>query len=178
MDAACGWRAWVADWRLRDARLDGPERFILASFSKLTLLETLPEARRDPALVPNGEVAEMADMYLKGAENPRHRYRVAVDDQDAPIGHAIALLRTDKDEVPFGYSYSRYVLPVWRRRGIARALLLDALQWWAAHDAAYVQAHTHPTNTPLLSLFQSEGFAVMEHTTGRWESLLLRRDLL
>ena len=52
----------MADWRLRDAQLDGPERFILASFSKLTILETLPEARRDPSLVPNGEVADMADM--------------------------------------------------------------------------------------------------------------------
>ena len=115
-------------------------------------------------------------MYRSHADNPLHRYLLAVDADDQPVGHAIALLRLDGEGVRHGYSYTRYVLPEHRRRGLARHLLQTALGWWQAQEAAYILAHTHPTNHALQALFVSEGFRVVEQRAGRWPSVVLRRD--
>ena len=148
-----------------------------ASFSMLTVLETLPEARRDPSIVPNLSVEAMAAMYARHRDNPEHRYLVAVDEAGELVGHAIALVRVDEAGVRHGYSYSRYVLPRCRRQGLGRRLLREALRWWEGAGVAYVQAHTHPTNAPLLGLFRSEGFEVVGESGTRWRSLVLRREV-
>lgn len=159
-----------------DFRLD-EEVNVAASFSMLTLLETLPEARRDPACVPNFSVASMAEMYRENRHNPAHRYLVVTDEDGMLVGHAIALMRLDDDGVRHGYSYTRYILPSHRRKGLARRLLHEAKAWWRAEGARYVLAHTHPTNAPLQALFHDEGFRAVEQRGGRWPSLLLRWDL-
>lgn len=155
---------------------DSSEVYVAASFSALTILETLPEARRDPGLVPRSSVEEMAEMYNAGRDNPKHWYRVAEVDGEV-VGHAIALMREDDAGVPHGYSYTRYVLPAWRRRGIARALLDAALEWWRSQGAAYVLSNTHPTNHALRALHGSSGFEEVGLSEGRWPSIQLRREL-
>jgi ribosomal protein S18 acetylase RimI-like enzyme len=146
----------------------------VAAFSLMTLLESLPEARRDPDSIPNFSIDSMASLYLSERHNPDHRYWVVDAGDGLLVGHAIGLMRTDDDGVRHGYSYTRYVLPRYRRRGIARQMLQHAKAWWHAQDVAYVLAHTHPSNTPLLNLFASEGFSVAETRAGPWPSLLLR----
>lgn len=161
--------------RIRPLDFDRDEEVVVAaSFSKLTLLETLPEARRDPELVPNGSVAEMAAMYRRGRENPDHRYLVAEAGDGMLVGHAIALMRTDEDGLRYGYGYTRCVLPSHRRRGLARRLLRTAKAWWAEQGADHVMAHTHATNRALQALFTSEGFVVLGTGEGRWPSVVLR----
>ncbi|MEL6182053.1 MAG: GNAT family N-acetyltransferase [Myxococcota bacterium] len=148
----------------------------VASFSMLTILETLPEARRDPSIVPNLSVEAMASSYAQHRSNPDHRVMV-VEETSTPmvVGAAIALMRTDDDGLRYGYSYTRYILPAHRRRGLARQLLRQAIAWWDEQGAAYVLAHTHPSNAPLLGLFTSEGFVEVGRSNKRWPSVILKR---
>ena len=150
------------------------EVYVAASFSMLTLLESLPEARRKPDSVPNFSIEEMAKMYRGGRHHPDHRYYVAEAEGGLIVGHAIALMRTEEDGTRYGYSYTRYILPTHRRQGLARRLLREAKGWWRSQGAAHVLAHTHTSNAPLLALFESEGFSVVERRDGRWPSLQLR----
>lgn len=155
---------------------DPSEVNIAASFSALTILETLPQARRDPTLVPRSSVEEMAQMYTGGRDNPDHWYRV-VEFEGEVVGHAIALMRRDEQGTPHGYSYTRYILPEFRRRGLAGALLDAAIAWWRERGAAYVLANTHPTNRGLRALFGSRGFHEEGLSEGRWPSVVLRLEL-
>lgn len=156
---------------------DAGEVMTVGSFGMLTILETLPESRQDPDLLPNFSARAMAEMYGEGRENPKHRYWVVTEPSGMVVGHAIALLRVDDAGELFGYSYSRYVLPAHRRAGIGRALLREAIAWWREQGAAYVMAHTHPTNAALLGLFKGAGFVEHERTNKRWPSVALRLEL-
>jgi ribosomal protein S18 acetylase RimI-like enzyme len=100
-------------------RLDGSsaEVHTAAAFSMLTILETLPESRREPGVVPNLDIASMARMYAEGQTNPDHLYLFALSPDGEAAGHVIALIRTDDDGVVHGYGYTLYVLPAHRRRG-------------------------------------------------------------
>ena len=146
----------------------------IASFSMLTILETLPDARRDPSIVPNLSVEAMAAMYRSDLGREDRRFWVCESADGAIVGHAIALLRTDESGLLYGYSYTRYVLPRWRRSGIARMLLRTAKHWWWEQGVVYVLAHTHPTNLPLQQLFLSEGFVVAGQREEQWSSVVLR----
>ena len=146
----------------------------IAAFSMLTILETLPDARRDPSIVPNLSVEAMAEMYRGDLGREDRRYWACENAEGTIVGHAIALLRTDESGLLHGYSYTRYVLPRWRRNGIARLLLQTAKRWWWEQGVLYVLAHTHSTNLSLRQLFLSEGFVVAGHEEKKWSSVVLR----
>lgn len=166
------------NYHIRPLDFTQPEEAqVVASFSMLTILETLPEVRCQPSLIPNLDVAKMARMYEEGRDNMDHLYLVAVNTSGLLVGHAIALMRTDEQGVRHGYSYSRYVLPMHRRQGIACALLEQALAWWRSHDASYVLAHTHTSNIALQALFAHAGFQEVERTQKKWSSATLRLDI-
>ena len=57
---------------------DDAEVHTAASFSLATLLESIPEFRTNPLLLPNATVSDMVSMYRAGCTNPEHRYLVAV----------------------------------------------------------------------------------------------------
>ncbi|MDG1484565.1 MAG: GNAT family N-acetyltransferase [Myxococcota bacterium] len=153
---------------------DDREVNTIASFSMLTILETLPESRLDPTIVPNLSIASMGEMYRSDLGRSDRNYLVAVDAEGNITGHAIAVLRTDDSGLPYGYSYTRYVLPAHRKQGIARQLLHAAKRWWWEQGVLYVLAHTHPTNLPLQRLFVSEGFIIDGEEDGKWPMVRLR----
>ena len=162
-------------YTIRDATPDDVGS--MSSFSILTILETLEDARRDPSVVPGFTHDEMATMYRKGLENPAHRYRVLAQPDGRLVGHGIYLLREDETGATYGYLYTRYVLPAHRRRGLGGQLLDEALNWFRNQEAGWVEAHTHPTNAPLQGLLQSRGFEAGPVIQGHWESVLLRKML-
>jgi ribosomal protein S18 acetylase RimI-like enzyme len=149
----------------------------MASFSMMTILETIPETRSDPSIVPGFSHEEMASMYREGLNNPDHRYLVATNEEDLLVGHGIYLLRRDDAGSPYGYLYSRYVLPAHRRRGLGGRMLDTALDWFKEMNAEWADAHTHPSNTGLKKLFISRGFEIGPVQEGRWASVLLRKTL-
>ena len=149
----------------------------MASFSILAILETVPEARTDPSIVPDFSHEEMAAMYRKGLRNPNHRYLVATTEEDLLVGHGIYVLRKHDAGASFGYLYTRYVLPAHRRRGRGGRMLDTALNWFKEMNAEWAEAHTHPSNSSLQDLFTSRGFAIGPIQEGRWASVLLRKSL-
>ena len=149
----------------------------MASFSILTILETLPETRIDPSIVPNFSHEAMASMYRKGLNNPDHRYVVATNEESMIVGHSIYLLRRNEAGTKFGYLYTRYVLPAHRGRGLGGRMLDGALDWFKKMNAEWAEAHTHPSNTNLQNLFSSRGFEQGSVQQGRWPSVLLRKVL-
>ena len=149
----------------------------IATFSLMTMLETIPELRSHVTDLPNFSIDEMQAMYAQGQSNPQHRYLCAVDDAGMLCGHAIFQLKKDDAGQTYGYCYTRYVLPRYRRRGVAARLLDEALGWFGEAGAAYALAHTHATNEPLRALFECAGFVVSERVDGRWPTLALRKEL-
>ena len=149
----------------------------MSSFSILTILETLPEVRIDPSIVPNFSHQDMLGMYRKGLTNPDHRYVVVTNAEGLRVGHCIYLLRRNDAGVRYGYLYTRYVLPAHRGRGLGGRMLDRALDWFEEMNAEWAEAHTHPSNTPLQNLFASRGFEKGPVLDGRWSSVLLRKSL-
>ena len=149
----------------------------MASFSIVTILETLPEVRRDPSIVPNFSHEDMASMYRKGLEDSDHRYVVVTTEESLVVGHAIYLLRRNAAGTKYGYLYTRYVLPAHRGQGLGGRMLDMALEWFEEMNAEYAEAHTHPSNTPLQNLFASRGFTKGPIQEGRWATVLLRKSL-
>ncbi len=149
----------------------------MSSFTILTILETLPEVRIDPAIVPGFSHQDMASMYRKGLNNSDHRYVVVTTEEGLVVGHAIYLLRYNEAGTKYGYLYTRYVLPAHRGRGLGGRMLDMALDWFDEMSADYAEAHTHPSNTPLQNLFASRGFEKGPVQEGRWPAVLLRKSL-
>ena len=150
---------------------------ITASFSILTIFETIPEARINPSIVPGFTHQEMAAMYQKGLDNPDHRQLVATNEEGLLVGHCIYLLRRNEAGVKYGYLYTRYVLPAHRGRGLGGRMLDRALAWFEEMNAEWAEAHTHPSNTPLQNLFASRGFEKGQVMEGQWSYVLLRKSL-
>ncbi len=147
-----------------------------ASFAMLTILETLPEARTTPDVVPNLTIEGMAQDYRTGLAREDRLFLMAYDGELA-VGHAIGLMREEEGQA-FGYCYTRYVLPSHRRRGLGRNMLRQTLTWFASQGAQFARAHTHPNNAGLLSLFTAEGFIEVKRYTHRWATVQLERPLI
>jgi ribosomal protein S18 acetylase RimI-like enzyme len=147
-------------------------------FSVMTLWESRPELRVDPATLPDFGYDAHKRIILAGADNPAQRYLIALDDHAHIVGHSIVLVRKTDDGEPYGYFWSRYVLPRYRRQGLARRFLSMALEWFSVKGARFAEVHVHIENTPLRDLFEQQGFRVVDRRTEHWTFLVLRKDLV
>jgi ribosomal protein S18 acetylase RimI-like enzyme len=105
------------------------------------------------------EFWRLDDSGLEEAINatPAARFRVAVrrggDGGGTVVGYAVTG-RAGRH----GYLQRLAVDPATQRHGIARALVLDGLQWLVRRDAARVLVNTQPDNDRALALYHSLGF--------------------
>jgi ribosomal protein S18 acetylase RimI-like enzyme len=97
------------------------------------------------------------------AATPNSRFRVAADGD--VVGYAV----TGRAGA-IGYLQRLAVLPDRQRRGIGRALTVDALVWVRRRGATSLLVNTQETNTAALELYEALGFqrqayglAVLEH---------------
>jgi GNAT superfamily N-acetyltransferase len=164
-------------YSFRNAQSD-EDAATMSSFSILTVLETLPETRLDPSIVPRFSHEEMKSMYLKGLDNPDHTYIIVMNDEGLAIGHTIYLLRQNDAGDTYGYLYTRYVLPAHRRKGLGSQMLDMALDHFKERKAEWAEAHTHPSNLGLQGLFKTRGFEIGPVEEGRWPAVTLRKSLL
>jgi ribosomal protein S18 acetylase RimI-like enzyme len=87
---------------------------------------------------------------------PLARFRVAVTGRDI-VGYAITGCASDS-----GYLQRLAVHPAHQRRGIAAALVADALQWLLASGATSASVNTQEANERALSLYERLGFVRVE----------------
>jgi len=147
-------------------------------FSLMTLWESRPEMRVDPSTLPQFGFDAHRGIILAGVDNPQHQYLVARDPEGRLAGHSIVIVRQTDEGTRYGYLWSRYVLPRFRRQGLARAFLHRNLDWLRQRTAAFAEVHVHVDNDGLRRLFESEGFRVVDRRTERWTFQVLRHDLM
>ena len=128
-----------------------------------TVLETIPEFKNDPdnALKawPNFTFEKMKEMFVKDYDNPDHRTFLIVDpEKNFILGHAICSIKEDDALNKYGYCFSRYINPEYRRKGLATKLLKEQEKWYVERKVKYVLAHTHENNTKLKGLFEKHGY--------------------
>jgi GNAT superfamily N-acetyltransferase len=146
-------------------------------FSMMTLWESRPELRIDPASIPDFGFQSTLRMYQAGTGNPAQRYLVALDGDANIVGHSIIGLRTGEDDERYGYFWSRYVLPAHRRKGIASRFMDEALTWFKEKGATRAEVHTHLSNQGLRKVFERKGFRPIDRRTGRWEYVVMSKKL-
>jgi len=81
-----------------------------------------------------------------------------------PGGGAVAFInaavnRNDWWGVEEGWIDDLYVLPEWRRRGLAKRLVAAALRWLEARDVLEVGVRTDPGFHAAIALYEGFGFA-------------------
>lgn len=151
---------------------------IVTCFAVMTIWESRPELRINPDDAPGYSWPETHARLKAGARSPDGRYLVATDRDGHLVGHSITVIRHDDDGVPFGYFWSRYVLPRCRRQGLASRFLVDSESWFRSRGAKRAEVHIHTENAGLRSLFESRGYKVADR--GRdaiWSWIVLRKDL-
>jgi GNAT superfamily N-acetyltransferase len=146
-------------------------------FSLMTLWESRPELRVDPAEVPDFGYKATRTLYEAGIRDPSQRYLIALDDDLQIVGHSIVTLRTGPNGQRVGYFWSRYVVPSARRKGLASRFFEDSMSWFADKEAALAEVHIHVDNKALRSLFTQRGFHAVDRARDRWEYVILRKEL-
>lgn len=146
-------------------------------FSQMTLWESRPELRINPARVPDFAFERIEQMYRAGLSNASQRYLIALDEDANIVGHSIIALRTDDSGESYGYFWSRYVLPAHRRRGIGSRFLEAALEWFGEQSVSRAEVHVHLGNSALRRFYQSNGFALIDRRTDRWEYMVMSKPL-
>jgi ribosomal protein S18 acetylase RimI-like enzyme len=105
------------------------------------------------------------DAHLRGARRPG-RFGVGIM---GPMARNIGYCLTGCTDHT-GYIQRLAVLPSSRRRGGARALVVDALQWLRARDAVSVYVNTDVQNHAALHLYSSLGFQPLDYGLSVMES--------
>jgi len=77
-------------------------------------------------------------------------------------GHTIVRVETDVLGRRFGLFSTTYVVPAWRRHGVAAALLVHGEEWLRAHGVPSISTWTSATNTPLIALYARHGYSEAE----------------
>lgn len=168
----------MSDYTLRPLNPSSErEMDTIVAFSMMTLWESRPELRIDPARVPDFGFAATQKLYKAGLQNPNQRYLIALDADANIVGHSIIGLRTGEGDEKYGYFWSRYVLPNHRKKGVAGQFMTEALQWFNSRGVGRAEVHVHHSNTPLRHLFEKNGFKIIDRRTNRWEYVVMSRDL-
>lgn len=149
----------------------------VVAFSVMTLWESRPELRVDPATVPDFGFASTRSLYQQGVKDPTQQFLIALDHEARIVGHSIINMRTGNDGTRFGYFWSRYVLPEARRKGLSRAFYERAMSWFAEQSAETAEVHVHVDNTVLRNIYEALGFSAVDRGKARWEYIVYRADL-
>ena len=87
---------------------------------------------------------------------------LALNGEDQIAGHTIVRLDVDFEEKPTGLFSTTYVDPEFRGKGLARALIAKGENWMIERGMNKAVTYTDPGNAPLLKLFESQGYRIIE----------------
>ena len=130
-----------------------PDHFpLIAACIREAYQHEYDEARFDEGFDPAAYVAE-----LSGPQHDPALWQVAWDG-DQVVGQALSVVEKGVAEV-----FEVSVRPAWRRRGLARGLLVRALHGLRARGIDVIRVHTNAGfRTRAMDLYQSVGFRVLK----------------
>ncbi len=159
---------------------DSEELAIVTRGCMSAVLESIPEFDNSEELarqiLPNFTFEQMSEMIRNDFKSSNHRVSIAIVD-DVLAGQSLYSIKEDELGNRYGFCFSRYVDPKYRRRGIAFALLQEQMDWFLDHDISHIIAHTHVSNSPLQNLFLKFGFRKEGPIEGPWKYYLLLKDI-
>lgn len=166
---------------IREIDKNNPEELrIVTERCMAAVLETIPEfggqTQKAKEHLSNFTHEEMAAMIRNDFDDKSKRIMVALVGEEI-IGQALYSVKTDTEGKTYGFCFSRYIAPEYRRKGIAELLLGQAIDWFRSQGAEYAVAQTHITNTALQRLFTKFGFTTSGPFAGSWQYYILRKDL-
>jgi RimJ/RimL family protein N-acetyltransferase len=107
-----------------------------------------PDSLASPELGVEQRIERLRGLFEAG----RNVHFVAVAG-DEIVGE-LTLTLNDPGPAEPGFS----VRPEWRRRGVASALINEAVVWAQAHELHKLSAHVFPENQPALAFLEKHGF--------------------
>jgi len=78
-----------------------------------------------------------------------------------PSNDLIASILVYPPEQGFGLTDDVFVLPAWRRRGIARFLIGEGLKYFRERDIPDMRLEVEQSNTPAVRVYTSMGYQVI-----------------
>lgn len=138
---------------------------LITSRAMDTVLETIPEFEGNPDLAhkafSNFTHEQMSEMFQNTFSSSDHEMYVAEDKQTHQIlGHSIFSVKEDEEGKKYGFWFSMYVAPEFRKNGVASALVGEQENWWKSKGVECVLGHTHAKNMKLQSLIKRLGFVL------------------
>lgn len=141
---------------LRDLDPNQPAEIeLVAQRMRDTLIE-IEGAERGAALYTLAWLEARVRWHLDPA-NTIARVVLAVTEDNTPCGHTIFRIEHDTHGA-FGLISTTYVLPAFRRHGVAQTLLECAETWFAGHKLPRCCTWTSSTNHPLIALYTRNGY--------------------
>jgi len=166
---------------IREIDKDDPEELhIVTEWCMAAVLETIPEFNGQPEKaieqLSNFSHEKIAAMIRNDFDDASKRIMVAVVGNEV-AGQALYSVKEDAVGNTYGFCFSRYVAPEYRRMGIGALLLEQAIDWFISEGAEYAVAQTHVTNIALQRLFAKFGFTISGPFTDSWEYYTLTKDI-
>lgn len=130
---------------------------VVAAGMRATLVEVLG-AERGEAMYDLDWLRDRVRAHLDPARLDGAAF-VARDGGGEVVGHTVVRVeREDGDRV--GLFSTTWVVPPWRRRGVAELLLDRGEDWMRARGRDVAVTYTHPDNHALVTLFRRRGYVL------------------
>lgn len=166
---------------IREIDKNNPQELrIVTERCMAAVLETIPEfdgkAEIAKQQLSNFSHKHISAMIRNDFDDKSKRIMVALVGEEI-VGQALYSVKTDTEGKTYGFCFSRYIAPEYRRKGIAALLLEQAIDWFSSNGADYALAQTHVTNIAMQKLFTKFGFTISGPFTDAWEYYTLRKEL-
>jgi len=129
------------------------EKDLIAKRMRLTLIDVMGEEKGSD-FYPSSFFKERLEWHL----NLEDKCGVLVCESEAKdiLSHVIVRVEKDSDihYRPFGFFSTIYVVPKWRRKGIARLMINEVHKWCLERNLSKVTYSTAINNDGLLSLLK------------------------
>lgn len=139
-----------------DASRDAEVRLV-AERMRATLVDVLG-AERGGALYTMEWLIERVRWHLD--PNRTVARVVLAEHEGVVVGHAIARTERGEGGAAFGYFSTVYVVPAFRKRGVATTLMSEVERWLASMGMPRIVYNTATHNERLLRLFARHGYRV------------------
>jgi GNAT superfamily N-acetyltransferase len=146
---------------------------LVASRMRLTLIEVLGQEKGE-SLYTDEWLQERVQFHLDPNKSTGQVF-VAENSQGQVIGHFIARIENNESGERIGLGSTIYVVPEFRKQGVALSLLKTAEAWMMFHGMTEAVYYTATHNAKLISLYSKHGYKIANEAA---EMVQLKKNLI